>query len=534
MEMLSDPKRVVAGVSAITTSAAFLKYQPNLPAFAYAFLTSNDRAIKYPREGIVGFAKSAFALIGISEVAVMLPTEFPQLFALLYLKYPWLEKVLTENTPSHKKIFFTVPIMLAVYNFFKFILVSWWNNLTPVTILPFDKAPFMTNQVALEGQVPDPTSPNFPEQVYNYRWVPQGLNITFAIARSASYYGMWLGSYLFNQFTIGIEYPMNVLFRIFLAYSHVGRFAPSNKTSRSDMYLALVNTSMICWMDFKTGNLRYENLRLPFKDTSVINVKYITIDLDHEKKEFIGMKLLMDDGLGEHNVADANSGADIEQAVVISNAVVSLYAHIHVHWWANGTAQLIKPTRKCDAWSLAKESNAVTQWMNNAASYGSYGGIGVGSAAVMADILSHNGSQGLPFHHCPVIGGQTPKCDDKFMHMAAKNSVAHQIVNDARTVLAQLRPNWTADVTNSFLASTIMHSADHYYVDIYTSFAFKSEIMRHDISFLRLAFFGPNTYFSRSVKCKENPQDDLCMAMYEVAKKHDTKFAEKLFIACAN
>ena len=532
MEMLSDPKRVVAGVSAITTSAAFLTYQPNLPAFALAFLTSNDLAIKYPRKMIVGFGTKALALIGTGEVAVYLATKFPQWFEPLYAKYPWFEEALKERTPEHRTLFLYIPAMLAVYNAFSHLIELWRSHAEPdVPILPFDQAPFMTTQVHLEGQVPDPTSPNFPEQVYNYRWMPQGMNIRYAIDRSVSYYGLTLSSYLYNGVTIGLEYAANVLLRIFLAYSHADP-KWKYKTSRSDMYLAMVNTSMICWMDFKTGHLRLENLRLPYKDTSVINVKYITIDLDHEKKEFVGMKLLMEDGQGEHNVADANS-PDIEQAVVISNTVVSLYAHVHVHWWANGTAQLIKPTRKSDAWSLAKESNDLTQWLNNAAVYGFYGGIGLGSPAVMADILSHAAEGGLPYHHCPGIAGQTPKCDDKFMHMAAQNSVMHNMVSDARTVIAQLRPNWTTDVTNSFLASTIMHSADHYYGDFYTSYAFKSKIMLHDISFLRLAFFHPNTY-TRSMKCKENPQDDLCMAMYEVARKHDERFAEKLFIGCAN
>ena len=40
-------------------------------------------------------------------------------------------------------------------------------------------------------------------------------------------------------------------------------------------------------------------------------------------------------------------------------------AHIHVHYWANGVAQLIDA--KESSWSLAKESNDVTQWMNHAA-----------------------------------------------------------------------------------------------------------------------------------------------------------------------
>ena len=533
MQTLADNK--MGTLAAGTTAMLFLKYQPNLPAFAYSFLTSNDVAMAYPRSVLLDFGKSAFLLYGFTELAT-LPKEFPALFAKLFATYPWMEKALTDNTPSYKKIFYTVPIMLAMFRFIKFIVGAWCSNLTPVKIEAFEDAPFMTTQVALEGQVPDPKSPNFPEQMRDYRWVPQGMNITYCILRSVSYYGMSLQSYLYNQMTIGVEYPLNTLLRIFLSYSHVGRFSPRNKTSRTDMYLALVNTSMISWMDFRTGNLRFENLRLPFQDTSVINVKYLTIELDHETQEFIGMKILMDDGLGEHVVVDKDS-TDIEEASCIVITVISVYAHVHLHWWANGTAQLINPTDPADAWSLAEESNALTQWMNNAASYGSYRGIGVGSQAVMADMLSHNGSQGFPVHHCPVAPGQTNaehNNSNKFIHMAARNSTAHSIIMASRNVIKKLRPNWTADVTNSFLASTVMHSSDHYYGDKYISFSFKSKTFRHDISFLRLAFIGPNTYFTRSVKCKENPQDDLCMALYDVAREIDPDMADELFIACAN
>ena len=520
-----------AGVGAFV----WMQWRPNLPAFAYACATSEDVAITYPRGIMTNFAKTVFLLCGCAELAA-LPREYPALFRELFGSFPWLEKLPTFSTVSYRRLFLSVPLLLTMYRLGAFLLLCWNNNLTPVPIEPFEKAPFTTTQVTLQGKAPDTTDATFAKDMLNRRWVPKGLNITYAMRRSASYYGMQLGAYLYNQATIGVEYPLNIFFRVFLRYAHIGRFSPKRRTTRCDMYQAMVNTCMISWMDFETGHLRFENLRLPFQDTSVININYVTIDLDHDKQEFLGMTLLMDDGLGEHRVVGPEDD-DIEEAVVIANTIASLYAHFHIHWWANGTAQLINPTDPADRWDLAQESNDITQWMNNAASYGSYGGIGVGSAAVMADILSHNGAQGLPIHHCARPTGQSHadhEAANKFIHLAARNSTAHNIIMASRVIIKKLRPGWTPEVTNAFLASTVMHSSDHYYIDKFTSFSFKSKVMRHDISYLRLAFFGPNTYFTRSIKCKENLHDDLCEALFQVAHEIDPGFADKLFIGCAN
>ena len=549
--------------------AMFLHCTPNLFALAKAVLFSNDAAIAYPRSAIGGFLGRVFAVIGVMH----LPYLFPHLFEeLIFVDFPCLETVFTKGTTAQHLIFVTAPVGVAVYKMCKSLYLSWKNHLQKLKpIEPFTRtSSFLTEQVRLEGTMPtrDMDEESYFEALYNCRWVPKDMNIVNTIERSASYYGMTFWSYLFTDLTVGFEYRINTLVRIFKAYGHVGRFA-SRKTTREQFYNAMVNTSMICWMKYKTGHLVFENLRLPFQDTSVIDVKYIKIELDHVNKKFLRLTIVMkDDSLDEHIVGDEDkTGDNIEEAVVIANAVVSLYAHIHVHWWANGTAQLIKNKTKnpADEWSLANKSNNVTQWMNNAATYGSYGGIGVGSPAVMADILSHNGSQGLPIHHCPKSAptpapAPTPKKGSKkakknsdsppgaapssptaeqknrhhFMNLAAGNSKAHKMVMEARAMLKKKRPNWTTEVTNSFLASTLMHSADHYYGDKYMSFSFWSDILRHDISFLRLAFFGPNTYYSRWLKCKENPQDDLAMELYEIARSHDKEFAEELFIACAN
>ena len=70
------------------------------------------------------------------------------------------------------------------------------------------------------------------------------------------------------------------------------------------------------------------------------------------------MFIELDDGNGIVEITD-------EEAAVLAVWIISSQAHIHVHYWANGVAQLIDA--KESSWALAKESNDLTQWMNHAA-----------------------------------------------------------------------------------------------------------------------------------------------------------------------
>ena len=64
-------------------------------------------------------------------------------------------------------------------------------------------------------------------------------------------------------------------------YDGRGRFG-RRVTLQSEFYQAMINSSMICWMDLDSGHLEFNNLRMPYKQTELIDIPYCRIELDHE------------------------------------------------------------------------------------------------------------------------------------------------------------------------------------------------------------------------------------------------------------
>ena len=127
-----------------------------------------------------------------------------------------------------------------------------------------------------------------------------------------------------------------------------------------------------------------------------------------------------------------------------------------------------------------KESNDVTQYMNNAAVYSSWFYIGT-SSDIMANIMHHNVKQGLPFH------GR-----GKFMEKIAKKSFTRRIQVICHSKFKELHPEWPNSVIFSLCAATLYHAADHYYIDKYLSFASKSKHLKKDFFHHRASLISPN------------------------------------------
>ena len=89
-------------------------------------------------------------------------------------------------------------------------------------------------------------------------------------------------------------------------------------------------------------------------------------------------------------------------------------------------------------------------------------------------------------------------------------------------------------LSNLSLAATVLHSADHYYADKYTSFGSQSRILKFDFSLLRLGIYGLNTYRTRNVKCWQHLDDPICCAIYESAMEYDPEFAKEVDFAVAS
>ena len=99
--------------------------------------------------------------------------------------------------------------------------------------------------------------------------------------RAFSLNGMSKKDFMYNNLTVGLEYVRNALTRIFKTYEEIGRFG-NRITSRNDFYQAMINTSMICWMNLETGHIEFTNFKSVYNNTEIINIPYCRIELDHE------------------------------------------------------------------------------------------------------------------------------------------------------------------------------------------------------------------------------------------------------------
>jgi len=259
---------------------------------------------------------------------------------------------------------------------------------------------------------------------------------------------------------------------------------------------------MFCWIR-ADGNLEFRNLRLTYLDTDSEIFDKIEIFLDHDKKEFVRM---ICDGMEVHG----------EEASIIAQAIFAIYTHPHVHWWANGAAQLQ------GKWQTCKLSTDMTQWMNMASTWISWIFIG-NTAATMSGIISHDMDQRLPFH--------MSKLDQKY----AENSKAHKISTAVREEMHAKYPSWTDAEINCLIAATVWHSSDHYYTTKYMSWAGESRVMHQDNSLLRQALFAPNTYYLNKLLVSQHLDDPICKLIFSCAVKVDPIFAKNwLYVACAN
>ena len=62
-----------------------------------------------------------------------------------------------------------------------------------------------------------------------------------------------------------------------MIYDGKGRFG-RRVTLRGEFYKAMINSSMICWMNVDSGHLEFRDLRMPYRQA----VQYCRIELDHE------------------------------------------------------------------------------------------------------------------------------------------------------------------------------------------------------------------------------------------------------------
>ena len=163
-------------------------------------------------------------------------------------------------------------------------------------------------------------------------------------------------------------------------YARIGHYGSRSPTPH-EFYLAVINTSMATWIDAKSGHFEMKNQRVVYNRKDVINIKYLKVELDHEKEVFVRMFIELEDGLGLQEVVDddVEHGNTCSEAAAIFMIVGALSTHPHLHFWSNGVGQLIKTKDPKSAWPLAKTSSEITEYINSGPTSGTASFIGTSS-----------------------------------------------------------------------------------------------------------------------------------------------------------
>ena len=380
----------------------------------------------------------------------------------------------------------------ALYNLVWYVasyVEFWHRHLQPA---PLDVAPFLATEVEVT------TSANRQDRS---EWLPKW---TLADVRRRGFasVGLTLLAYLRLTFTLGLEYRLNVMYRYFMVKFGFGAYGAQRNTP-AGLYRFAINTSVACYIDTATGHVEMYDTAVFSKDNSIKLLKRITLELDHERQEAGDM------------IVDSVVIDDIDEKAVILHRLFEIKSHVHVHWWANSVAQLR------GRWSLADESNSVTQWMNNASTFQSGYSFGVDHETFAALLFNNVTAEGMPTHSS--IGKFTG------------GSLLHAMTAKCRRELRTVLPSCTPIEIEGLIAGTIMHSADHWYANLFTGFNGESSVMDLDYGFARMALTPANTYQTIKLRCAQHRNDPVCEALHRCAMAVDPEFAEHgLFMACAN
>ena len=314
-------------------------------------------------------------------------------------------------------------------------------------------------------------------------------------------------------FTWALEYKLQGLQRVLMYDLGIGRFS-KQKHSPENTYQAIINCSSACYIKKESGNLEMYDTILPQQQTTDNSCSYqkITLALDHENMRCTCARIRKNKS--DHLEEEVMVLKDPNEVGNLAFMMIASKSHVHTHWFANGVEET------SEYWSLAKQSSKMTQSMNLAAIFSSPMAVGVSRENLTKVLWNNVVVEGLPLHH----------------HMPSivqRNSRTHLMTTKARQGLRIL--NIPPPYAETIIAATLMHSADHYYCDLFFGYDGKSKFMKSDFTIFRLTLTPPNSYATTDVLCRQHLNDPVISVIYKSAYEVDPIFAEEaLFITVAN
>ncbi len=335
------------------------------------------------------------------------------------------------------------------------------------------------------------------------------MEIENSATRGMSTVGMPFLSYLWATYVFGFEFTVNILGRCILYDLGLCRTGKDTVNCPKRTYQVLVNTAMAAYIDSTTGNCVIDNLSIPADNDRAIFLPQVTFHLQHTSPGTVTMVTVRRTVSNQGQQPEVIEVWSEDPDDIATLAVYCLAEKVHgpaTHMWANGVKEIEK------IWPLATEANDLAQWFN-------YAGMRAANFAVPTSVtaysatLASNFQDGFPMHN------HLPK------HILEQSKM-HKMAVACRNALQQMWgpavPRW---ILNAVLATTVYHSADHYYLDHFTANNGQCGLLGMDITIQFLCLIGPNRFFVTKTLCRERLEDPVCRALYEACLPIDPDFA---------
>ena len=327
-------------------------------------------------------------------------------------------------------------------------------------------------------------------------------------ARGLTTTGMDFWPYLWDLLTYAVEYKVKMIRRI-LSYD-LGPSTPGPALSHENIYMAIVNTSLACWM--LNGKLVFHDLVLPFHSTDLKLWAEIRLQVNLEAKT-VGVLTMepYNDGAATVDVITTGNLAEISAVLTM---ISTWCCHPAVHFRTNAVEEVTR-----EEWPLSTTCHNSTQGFNNGAVFSTSEANGhTTSPQWTAVMASHNIRLGFPEH------GAHLKELTKIRH-----SKTHAMVGTCRKALKELRPALKWSKREAIILATVMHAADHHYIAHYMPTCANSEILNSSTQMVLTILTRPVSYSSRRLMLKDHiATDDICKVLYEACAAVDVSFAEGL------
>lgn len=313
--------------------------------------------------------------------------------------------------------------------------------------------------------------------------------------------------YMHDLLTWAVEYKFIAVARMFKRdfFDFTNKLQP---VTAENSFLAIMNSSLSCYVDLSKKQFATFDLCLPHDSLSIKWYHKITVELDFETRR-----------IGRMELWAATTGDKVEVTIVDDLAEIdSILYHIYTyksHAMLHNMATAVCDVCPVHEWSSATVSHYLTEGFNNGAIHSAADTMGTQTSPYWVSVLVGNNvmKEGIPMH--------ADLTEDLVGH-----SVLHALTVASRKALAEVIPDVHRIKREAIITASVVHAADHWYLDKYLSNHASSEVLSFSSLLVRM-LQKPMNMRSRNVMMRHRVNmDPVCAALYKACADIDQEFAD--------